>query len=108
MPPPYAIERQRTLAEAPQARLREMTLAPGQGLPIHRHSQATDVFYVLEGRVAFTRAAEELKLESGQAVAVEPGVAHGMKNNGPGAARVLLWQGCGAYDFLIVEGAAQP
>lgn len=50
--PPCVIAGKETILATDQARVTLMTLAPGQAIPLHRHSQVTDTTFCLEGQVA--------------------------------------------------------
>ena len=57
----------------------------------HVHAGHTDAFYVLEGELTFEigREAETVTVSAGGFVAVPPGVAHSVRNDGGRAARWL-------------------
>ena len=74
----------------------------GAGIPIHRHLQMDEAFYVLEGRLRiFVRdPKEEIRLEPGQSYAVRPGRPHLVTNGGETSATFLVLQGIGEYDYV--------
>jgi quercetin dioxygenase-like cupin family protein len=100
--PPYVIAGKETILTTDQARVTLMTLAPGQAIPPHRHSQVTDTTFCLEGRAAvrFPDTGETVTLSLGQHASVAPGRLHAVANVGDGVCRLLLVQGPGQYDFL--------
>ena len=100
--PPYVIAGKETILTTDQARVTLMTLAPGQAIPPHRHSQVTDTTFCLEGQAAvcFPDTGETVALTVGRHVAVSPGRLHEVANVGEGVCRLLLVQGPGQYDFL--------
>ena len=100
--PPYVIAGKETILTTDQARVTLMTLAPGQAIPPHRHSQVTDTTFCLEGQAAvrFPDTGESTALSVGQHASVTPGRLHEVANVGDGVCRLLLVQGPGQYDFL--------
>lgn len=59
------------------AGLVEISLPPYyRGLPAHWHARSTEVFYVLNGTLAFTLGKETFTVGRGSAVYVPPGVVH--------------------------------
>ena len=100
--PPYVIAGKETILTTDQARVTLMTLAPGQAIPPHRHSQVTDTTFCLEGQAAirFPDAGEIVALSVGLHASVAPGRLHEVANVGEGVCRLLLVQGPGHYDFL--------
>ncbi|HML53008.1 MAG TPA: cupin domain-containing protein [Solidesulfovibrio magneticus] len=100
--PPYVIAGKETILTTDQARVTLMTLAPGQAIPPHRHSQVTDTTFCLEGQAAirFPDTGETAALAVGCHAAVAPGQLHEVANVGDGVCRLLLVQGPGEYDFL--------
>jgi quercetin dioxygenase-like cupin family protein len=96
-PRTYEVEQ---LFEAEKARASLLSLAPGQYVPLHRHSDVTDYMFVVEGvlTVEFRSGAETRSFEPGQRCTIRPGVAHSTVNRGPAPCRFLLVQ-VGRYDF---------
>ena len=70
--PPYVIAGKQTILTTDQARVTLMTLASGQAIPPHRHSQITDTTFCLEGRAAvrFLDTEETVALSVGQHASV--------------------------------------
>ena len=102
----YEIAAQETLAEGADLRVRVLTLAAGQCVPWHYHSEITDSFVCLEGDlVVETRAPRETyQLRPGERCQVPPKTAHYVHGKDDGAAKFLLVQGVGVYDFVPVGG----
>lgn len=102
----YTIEKTETLAETPELRVLRITLAPGQFIPWHYHSNTTDSFACLEGELEVeTRAPRHsYRLGPGGECEVPPKTAHTAINKGPGRCRFLVVQGVGAYDYRAVGG----
>jgi mannose-6-phosphate isomerase-like protein (cupin superfamily) len=69
----------------------EMTLAPGEGVPAHRHAYP-EAFYVVEGSIRFHGTAGEEARDAcgrGDVVLARAGTGHRFFNPGPGPARLL-------------------
>jgi len=102
----YEVEKRETIAEAPGLRVRRLTLAPGQAVPWHHHTNITDTFFCLEGTVVIeTRApAATHVLAPGESHAVPPKCAHTVHGRDMGRCRFLNVQGVGEYDFVPADG----
>ena len=77
--------RLRLLAQSPDQpiAITDITVPPGFPGPVrHRHASMTDIFYVLEGELAFDLGGEWRVLGPGSFVLVPPGVAHTFANRG--------------------------
>ena len=94
----------RVLAQSPDQPLAvtDNTVPPGFPGPVkHRHARMTDVFYVLEGELAFDLGGERRVLGPGSFVLVPPGVVHTFANPGPTPARFLnIYQPAGNEQYL--------
>ena len=55
----YEVERRETVAETDALRVRILTLAAGQEVPWHYHSQVTDTFYCWKVRCRWKHAPRE-------------------------------------------------
>jgi mannose-6-phosphate isomerase-like protein (cupin superfamily) len=70
----------------------EMTLAPGEGVPVHSHASA-ESFYVLTGSVDFYRTSDGkedwVHCEAGDMMILPPNALHGFYNYGSSECRVL-------------------
>jgi quercetin dioxygenase-like cupin family protein len=97
----FSVERIDIVEETPTLRVLEMTLKPGQKVPWHWHTEITDRFYCLEGRVEIECRAPALThiLAPGDTCAVPEKTAHEVRNVGEETARLVLVQGVGAYDY---------
>jgi quercetin dioxygenase-like cupin family protein len=95
-----------TVMEGADMRALVLTLAAGETVPWHYHSEITDKFFCLEGPVIVeTRApSATTELRAGEACTVPPKTAHRVfgKDNGP--CRYLVLQGVGVYDNITVGG----
>jgi quercetin dioxygenase-like cupin family protein len=103
----YPLENREVVMEGKDMRASILTLAPGQCVPWHYHSEVTDVFFCLEGpMVVETRAPRaERVLQVGESLAVPPRTAHRVQGLNGGRCRFLILQGVGDYDFRGVGGA---
>jgi quercetin dioxygenase-like cupin family protein len=106
--------RLRVLSQSPDQPLAvtDNTVPPGFPGPVrYRHHQMTDIFYVLEGELAFNLDGEWRVLGPGSFVFVPPGVVHTFANRGAAPARFLnIYLPAGNEQFLkeamkrMVEG----
>jgi mannose-6-phosphate isomerase-like protein (cupin superfamily) len=94
----------RLLTQSPDQPLAiaESTVPPGFPGPVrHRHARMTDIFYVLEGELAFDLGGEWRILGPGSFVLVPPGVVHTFANRGSVPARFLnIYQPAGLEQYL--------
>ena len=95
--------------------MREFTVASGEEVPWHYHSEVTDWCYCLEGVVAAqirerggVGEMTQLRLAPGQSCRIGAGNVHRLASGGGTVCRYLLVQAGGKYDFNKVEafGAA--
>lgn len=100
----YEVERLETVAETDALRVRTYTLAEGQEVPWHYHSQVTDTFFCLEGTLSVETRAPGPRhvLNVGESCTVPPMTAHRVTAHDGGRVRFLIVQGVGAYDFRPV------
>jgi quercetin dioxygenase-like cupin family protein len=100
----YELAGRELVAEGTDLRVQVLTLAAGQCVPWHYHSEITDAFVCLEGpMVVETRAPpNEYLLMPGQRCAVPPKTAHYVHGEDGGACQFLIVQGVGVYDFVPV------
>jgi quercetin dioxygenase-like cupin family protein len=100
--PGYHVKDIEGIAEGSDLRARLYTLAPGEVIPWHYHSQVTDWYFCLAGTLRVeTRAprADERLSPCGR-YEIAPHTAHRISNGGTGEdCRFLLLQGVGQYDF---------
>ena len=96
--------RLRLLAQAPDQPIAvtDNALPPAFPGPVrHRHATMTEMFYVLEGELAFDLAGEQRVLGPGSFVLVPPGVVHTFANPGSAPVRFLeILQPAGNESFL--------
>jgi quercetin dioxygenase-like cupin family protein len=100
----YEIAGSEVVAEGADMRVSVLTLAAGQSVPWHYHSEISDSFVCLEGpMIVETRAPRnEYVLEPGQRCVVPPNTAHYVHGKGMGPCKFLIVQGVGVYDFCPV------
>jgi quercetin dioxygenase-like cupin family protein len=78
-----------SLFETPQMFCDVYCLEPGQAQKLHAHAGATKLYYVLEGRAAFTCGSETRELGPGGLAWSPAGEEHGVENTS-GQRAVLL------------------
>ena len=95
-----------TVMEGADMRALVLTLAAGECVPWHWHSDTTDRFFCLEGpMVVETRAPRTLnELKTGESCSVASKTAHYVHGKDNGPCRFLLLQGVGVYDNIPVGG----
>jgi quercetin dioxygenase-like cupin family protein len=100
----YEIAGSEVVSEGADMRVSVLTLAAGQEVPWHYHSEITDSFVCLEGpMVVETRAPRNThRLAPGERCAVPPKTAHRVHGEGGGPCKFLIIQGVGIYDFVAV------
>ncbi|HEV2336381.1 MAG TPA: cupin domain-containing protein [Stellaceae bacterium] len=100
----YELAGREIVAEGADLRAQILTLAEGQNVPWHYHSEITDSFVCLEGpMIVETRAPRHhYRLQAGERCAVPPKTAHTVHGEAGGACKFLVIQGVGIYDFVAV------
>ncbi|HEU0156973.1 MAG TPA: hypothetical protein VFQ82_12945 [Stellaceae bacterium] len=103
----YPIAGRELIAEGADLRVQVLTLAEGQCVPWHYHSEVTDNMVCLEGpMVVETRAPRAMhRLLPGQRCTVPPKTAHYVHGENGGPCQFLIVQGVGVYDFNPVGTA---
>src|SRR6266481_4062068 len=102
----YAVAGLELVAEGADLRVQVLSLATGQCVPWHYHSEISDSFVCLEGpMVVETRAPRHTyRLLPGERCAVPPKTAHYVHGEADGPCKFLIVQGVGVYDFVAVGG----
>ena len=102
----YEIAGRELVAEGADMRVTVLTLARGQCVPWHYHSEITDSFVCLEGPMVIeTRAPRKsYRLLPGERCTVRPKTAHYVAGEDGGACRFMIVQGVCVYDFVPVGG----
>jgi quercetin dioxygenase-like cupin family protein len=102
----FEVARREIVAEGTDVRVTIYTLAAGDSVPWHYHSEITDDMVCLEGiTVVETRAPRKIYvLEPGQRCTIGPQTAHCVHGKDDGPCRYMVVQGVGVYDFMPVGG----
>ncbi len=91
----------------------EDTLKPGFNVTLHLHRRHTETFYVLEGEVEFTVAAQTISGQPGTVIHVSPNVPHAARSAKAGK-MLTIFNPCGleeamaAFRNLTPEQARNP
>lgn len=98
----YEVERRAQHAARPGFRISELQISPTQKVPWHYHSNVSDTFYVLEGRIHIymREPKEDVVLGKGETYALPARRPHLVTNAGETSATFLILQGIGEYDFV--------
>jgi quercetin dioxygenase-like cupin family protein len=93
-----------TLMEGEDMRASILTLAAGESVPWHYHTETTDAFVCLDGTVVVETRAPRAQhvLAAGQRCAVPPRTAHHVHGLEGTACQFLILQGVGEYDNVAV------
>ncbi|MGH7124037.1 MAG: cupin domain-containing protein [Stellaceae bacterium] len=104
--PSYEVEDYEMWAETPVLRMVVLTLAPGQEVPWHWHSNVSDTFFCMQGPMVIeTRAPREvIELKPGETHLVPAKRAHRVTGKDDGPCKFAILQGVGTYDFNPVGG----
>lgn len=99
--PAYPVEDYEIWSETPELRMVVLTLAAGQEVPWHWHSNVSDIFFCMKGPMTVeTRAPREVfELNPGETCKVPARRAHRVTGKSGGACKFGLLQGIGTYDF---------
>jgi quercetin dioxygenase-like cupin family protein len=103
--PNYTVKNVELIVSGADVQARILTLAPGDVIPCHSHSESTDHYFVLRGTLTIkTRHPDsECKMEIGDRHQIMPGTAHLISNQGAIDCQFLLLQGVGKFDWLKAE-----
>ena len=104
--PSYDVEDYEMWAETPELRMVVLTLAAGQEVPWHWHTNVSDTFFCMRGPMVIeTRAPRELiELKPGETHVVPAKRAHRVTGKNDGPCKFGILQGVGTYDFNPVGG----
>jgi quercetin dioxygenase-like cupin family protein len=102
----YTVEHREMVAETPELRMVVLTLAAGQEVPWHWHSNVSDHMICLEGPMVVEMRAprEQIELDAGERCTVPMRRAHRVSGKAGGRCKFAILQGVGAYDFNPVGG----
>jgi mannose-6-phosphate isomerase-like protein (cupin superfamily) len=70
--------------------------------PFHYHSEAENVYYVLEGRLRLRLGDGHIEASAGDAVWIPPGLPHGVSVDGNGPVRLLEVYWPAPADYVVV------
>jgi quercetin dioxygenase-like cupin family protein len=101
----YTVKSVESVLEAADVKARIFTLAPGDAIPWHHHSETTDHYFVLSGKLTIdTRTPEDHRtLAVGERYQIAAANPHMVSNRGPTDCQFLLLQGVGRYDWKSAE-----
>jgi quercetin dioxygenase-like cupin family protein len=104
--PLYEVAEYEILAETPELRMVALTLAEGQEVPWHWHTNVSDRFFCMQGpMVVETRAPRQVfELNAGETCVVPAKRAHRVTGKNGGPCKFGVLQGIGSYDFNPVGG----
>lgn len=74
--------------------------------PFHLHTNAENVYFVLQGRLGLRLEDEDVFVEAGQAVFIPPDVPHAVWNAGEEEARLIEIYAPPGADFVRLDGGA--
>jgi quercetin dioxygenase-like cupin family protein len=103
--PHYTVKDSQLVLACAQMQARLLTLAPGDNIPWHYHSEVTDHYFVLRGilTVNAKNTGEAHDLEVGSHHEITPGTTHSLSNRNGLDCQFLLLQGVGEYDWIKGE-----
>ena len=98
---PYQAQQMEVICETPEIRVAEITLSPSSDTPPHRHTDAEEICYCLQGELT-------CEVEGQQAIVLKPGERrrfiagqeHQLRNRAETPCRFLLIHGGGKFDFV--------
>lgn len=101
----YRVKNVEPVMVGSDVRVRLFTLAPGDVIPWHRHSETADHYFVLQGELTISmRLPEEIQtLGVGRNYRIVSGRPHIIANRSAGDCQFLLVQGIGAFDWVKVD-----
>jgi quercetin dioxygenase-like cupin family protein len=84
-------------------------LPPGWSLPAHRHPNAAETIYIVEGALEMFVEDSGARLLAGQSIHVPRGTVHASSNTGAAPTRrVVLFSPAGMEQFFIEVGSSAP
>ena len=93
------------LASAEGLRVQMVTIAPGQEIARHRHSEVADTLIALQGTVVIEIDGEVAphRLGPGDRLTIPAGTVHRVRGEHGGACRFINLHAGGAYDFVASD-----
>jgi quercetin dioxygenase-like cupin family protein len=102
----YTVKSVETVVAGTDVQARVFTLAPGEVIAWHSHSEITDHYFVLSGRLTIERRTPDDRrtLAIGERYQITAGNAHALSNREEAEdCRFLLLQGIGRYDWIRAD-----
>jgi quercetin dioxygenase-like cupin family protein len=101
----YSVKNVELVLAGADVQARVLTLAAGDSIPWHYHSETVDHYFVLRGSltIATRNPDQEHELRPGDRHRVTPGTAHQISNQGAAESQFLLLQGVGKYDWIKAD-----
>jgi quercetin dioxygenase-like cupin family protein len=102
--PQYTVKKVEPVAMGSDVQARRFTLGAGESIPWHFHTEVSDWYVCLAGRLTVeTRAPRDLvELAPGGTYSIPPKRAHHISNRGGEDCQFMLIQGVGRNDFHLV------
>jgi quercetin dioxygenase-like cupin family protein len=99
--PDYQVKNVEPVAVGADVQVRVFTLTDGEEIPWHYHSESTDHYFVLRGKLTIeTRSPHHRhQLDVGERYKILPGTAHHILNESAAECQFLLVQGVGKHDW---------
>jgi quercetin dioxygenase-like cupin family protein len=99
--PNYQVKNVEPIVVSDNVQARVFTLAYGDVIPWHYHTESTDHYFVLQGALTIeTRGPDHRRvLTVGERYKILPGTAHCISNGSATDCQFLLIQGVGKYDW---------
>jgi quercetin dioxygenase-like cupin family protein len=106
--PDYQVKSVEPIVVGADIQVRLFTLAPGDVIPWHYHSESADHYFVLRGKLTIeTRGPDHRHdLAVGERYKILPRTAHRISNEAPAECQFLLVQGIGRYDWRSADQIA--
>jgi quercetin dioxygenase-like cupin family protein len=103
--PNYQVKHVEPVVAGTDVQVRVFTLAHGDVIPWHYHSESTDHYFVLRGQLIIeTRSPDQrYQLAVGARYKVLPETAHRILNQSGSECQFLLVQGVGKYDWHAAD-----
>jgi len=102
----YTVKNIEPIIAGTDVQARVFTLAPGEVIPWHSHSESTDYYFVLSGILTIERRTPDdiRTLTVGGRYEIPAQIAHTLANRGAEDCQFLLLQGVGRYDWIKSDG----
>jgi quercetin dioxygenase-like cupin family protein len=102
----YTVKNIETVLVGTDVQARLFTLAPGEVIPWHSHSESTDYYFVLGGKLTIEKRTpdERRAIDVGERYQINAGNAHTLSNREAEDCQFLLLQGIGRFDWIKADG----